>query len=268
MTTNRGRTRAGRRHRLVLAVLTPAGLALTLVAPAGAGMPGAGRGATLRGAVAEPGAMVGPVAIHVPETQHVVAPGETLSGIAARYGTTVSALAAVNGVADADLVRHGSTLTVAGAPAAPVAAASPSGSFGGLPSRLQGSPRRLSYIPTFDRWAAATGVPADLLKAMTWHESGWQDGVVSSTGAVGVGQLMPDTVDFMEDLIGVDLDPAVVDDNIRMSARYLRWLLDRFGSVEDALAGYYQGPASIERQGPLGETRAYIDVVVALRRRF
>jgi soluble lytic murein transglycosylase-like protein len=138
----------------------------------------------------------------------------------------------------------------------------------GLPARLQASPTRLSYLPIFDHWAAANGIPADLLKAMTWLESGWQNHLVSSTGAVGIGQLMPDTVDHMEALIGVDLDPTVVDDNIRMSARFLRWLLARSASLEVALAGYYQGAASVARIGLLDETRTYVANVLALRGRF
>jgi len=202
-----------------------------------------------------------PLAVHAAETApsdrtHLVAPGETLSGIAIEYGTTVSVLSAANGLADPDWVRSGTTLTV------------PAGPSTALPARLAGSPTRMAYGPTFDEWAAANGVPPDLLKAMTWLESGWQNHLVSSTGAVGIGQLMPDTVDFMEELIGVDLDPTVPEDNIRMAARYLRWLLARFGTPGEALAAYYQGPSSIERHGLYDETEAYVANVLALRPRF
>jgi N-acetylmuramoyl-L-alanine amidase len=43
---------------------------------------------------------------------HVVAPGETLSGIASRYGTTSSALASANRITNRNLVRIGQRLTV------------------------------------------------------------------------------------------------------------------------------------------------------------
>jgi murein DD-endopeptidase MepM/ murein hydrolase activator NlpD len=43
---------------------------------------------------------------------HVVAPGETLSGIASRYGTSSRALASANGISDPNLVRIGARLTV------------------------------------------------------------------------------------------------------------------------------------------------------------
>jgi soluble lytic murein transglycosylase-like protein len=209
------------------------------------------------------------VAATTSSTQHRVQVGETLSHVAARYGTSVTALAAANGLGDPDLVIAGTVLSVpaAGPTSASGGGAGASGGSG-LPSRLQASPTRLSYVPIFDHWAAANGIPADLLKAMTWLESGWQNHLVSSTGAVGIGQLMPDTVDHMEALIGVDLDPTVVEDNIRMSARFLRWLLARSSTLEAALAGYYQGAASVERIGLLDETQTYVANVLALRSRF
>lgn len=263
------------RARSLLAVLGPAAMVAVTVVPAHPAAAGVAPAAAAR-----PAAVAGTVVAAAPVTaaptasQHTVAPGETLSHVATRYGTSVAALAAANGLADPDLVLVGAVLSVPSS-AAPAASAGPSGGGGGgsgsgagLPARLQASPTRLSYVPIFERWAAANGIPADLLMAMTWLESGWQNHLVSSTGAVGIGQLMPDTVDHVEALIGVDLDPSVVDDNIRMSARFLRWLLARSGSVEAALAGYYQGPASVARIGLLDETRTYIANVVALRGRF
>jgi soluble lytic murein transglycosylase-like protein len=142
---------------------------------------------------------------------------------------------------------------------------------GGYPSRLRSSPERLALVPTFRHWAAANRLPSDLLMATTWLESGWQNGVVSRTGAVGIGQLMPDTVRFVRgDLIGVpSLDPRQPEHNIRMSARYLRWLVDQAnGDLRLALGGYYQGPRSIRTVGPYDDTVAYIDGVLALRGRF
>jgi soluble lytic murein transglycosylase-like protein len=124
-------------------------------------------------------------------------------------------------------------------------------------------------MPVFDIWAARYGVPPDLLKATTWLESGWQSDVVSSTGAVGIGQLMPVTVDMLNDLMGTDLSPWVPADNIRLSARNLRFLLDYTGGdTAHALAGYYQGLGSVDRNGLYPSTLAYINGVLELRSRF
>lgn len=201
---------------------------------------------------------------------YTVQRGDTLSGIAARLGVDASALAAANGIADRNFVVAGRTLRVPGGSAAAASApAAPTSSAGGLPARLRANPERLAYIPIFERWAATYGVPSDLLMAMTWLESGWQQGRVSSTGAVGVGQIMPATTAWMRDhVIGEPLDPTVVDDNIRMSARFLRWLLDRSGGdVRLALAGYYQGPGSVASRGLLPETERYVSDIASLRAR-
>ncbi|MEY2458904.1 MAG: hypothetical protein QOG30_734, partial [Acidimicrobiaceae bacterium] len=112
--------------------------------------------------------------------------------------------------------------------------------------------------------------PADLLEALCWIESGWQRTVVSRTGAVGIGQLQPATVDHVRLLIGINtLDPYNADDNIRMSARFLRFLLDRTGGdTSTALAAYYQGLRSVTTGPVLGETKQYVATVLAVRPNF
>ena len=194
---------------------------------------------------------------------YTVRSGDTLSGIARRLGVGVSELASANGIDDPNQIRIGESLRV---PAGP-AGQGPSQ----YPLRLRQSPGRLALVPHFRHWAAANRIPADLLMATTWLESGWQNGKVSSVGAIGIGQLMPGTVDFIRtELIGVrSLDPRVPADNIRMSARYLRWLLGRYGGdTNAALAAYYQGPGSLARNGVYPSTVTYVAGVRALRPRF
>lgn len=206
-----------------------------------------------------------------PPATHRVAAGETLSEIAAQYGTSVAALAEANGIADLHRIRAGEALAVPSAGAGTVAP-SRRGAVGAarFPARLQASPERLALVPRFEHWAATSGVPLDLLMAMTWLESGWQNDVVSPAGAIGIGQLMPDTVAWLEDIvIGVPLDPTDPNDNIRMSARYLRWLLDRTqGDAGTALAGYYQGLAAVRTSGVFPSTRVYVGDVLSFRDRY
>ena len=186
-------------------------------------------------------------------TTHVVAAGENLSSIAGRYGSTAAAVARANGIRDANRIRAGMRLSIPGA------------ATSGIPAA------RRALVPHFQRWARANGIPADLLMATCWLESGWQSNVTSSVGAVGIGQLMPGTTEFVRrQLIGVpSLDPRVPEHNIRMSARYLRFLLQRRGGdVRTALADYYQGPGSVDRNGVYPGTVRYVDDVLALRQRF
>ena len=68
---------------------------------------------------------------------------------------------------------------------------------------------------------------------------------------------------------GAHLDPGVPADNIRMSARFLRYLLDRCnGDPGHALAAYYQGFRSVAEQGPKPHTVVYVADVLALRKKF
>jgi LysM repeat protein len=195
----------------------------------------------------------------VPPATHVVQPGEHLQAIARRYRTTVGAIAVTNRLHDPNLVFAGTRLVV------PLGAPVPQG-----PTELRARADRLQLAPRFDHWAATYGVPADLMKAMAWYESGWQNHVVSSTGARGIGQLMPATVTFINtQLLHTRLDPAQPDDNIRMSTRFMRFLLDRTDErVDLALSAYYQGLTSTLQGRILAETRQYVAGVLAFRAQF
>jgi LysM repeat protein len=201
-------------------------------------------------------------------TTYRVKAGDNLTTIARRFGLSAATLAGANNVRDPNLVVVGRSLVIPATGAG--SAAVEYGGNGTLPARLRAHPERLALMGTFDRWAAANGIPADLLKAMAWMESGWQNSVVSSTGAVGIGQLMPDTTRFVRSqLIGVPtLDPRVPADNIRMSARFLRYLLASTGDTRAALGAYYQGLRSIRERGMYPETVAYVAGIQALRRLF
>jgi N-acetylmuramoyl-L-alanine amidase len=217
--------------------------------------------ATLLGSTTADAVVRRPAAPAPAARTYVVRPGDNLETIAKRFGTTVHAVAAANKVRNFNLVVIGTKLSIpAVAPAA-----------GKGPARLQAHPERLSLTPRFDYWAKQYGVPADLLKGLAWYESGWQNHVVSSTGAIGVGQLMPFTSDFVSSqlLRNPGLDPKKVDDNIRMSARFLRFLLDRTGGASGlALAAYYQGLARTQQGKFFDDTKRYVAGVSAARRLF
>jgi soluble lytic murein transglycosylase-like protein len=193
---------------------------------------------------------------------YTVRPGDNLETIAKRYGTTIKALAAANKIRNFNLVVIGTKLTI---PAASTAALSKG------PSKLKANPSRAALAPRFDYWARQYRVPPDLLKGLAWYESGWQNHVVSSTGAVGVGQLMPFTSEFVANqlLKNPNLDPKKVDDNIRMSARFLRFLLDRTGGAPGlALAAYYQGLARTQQGKFFEDTKKYVAGVTASSKLF
>ncbi|MCU1460598.1 MAG: Lytic transglycosylase catalytic [Acidimicrobiales bacterium] len=204
-------------------------------------------------------------------TTYVVRPGDTASSIAGRFGTTVAALAAANGIENPNVVVIGTKLTVPASLPPPAVITGYANGGRGLPNLLVSSPDRVRLRPRFVHWAKAYGVPADLFQAMTWWESGWRNTVVSSTGAVGIGQLMPATVVFVNSVLlnGARLDPTKADDNIRMSARFIRALLDATGGKADlALASYYQGLASVRAGHIYLDTKHYVAGILAYRAHF
>jgi soluble lytic murein transglycosylase-like protein len=139
---------------------------------------------------------------------------------------------------------------------------------GALPPALEDLPARLRLLPVFRRWASICALPAALVEATCWWESGWQQDVVSRTGAVGLCQIEPSATQTVRQLLDDrSLDPRSASGNIEMSAAYLRWLLDETGGSQDlALAGYYQGPTSVREHGILPGSRSYVTGISALLR--
>jgi soluble lytic murein transglycosylase-like protein len=80
---------------------------------------------------------------------------------------------------------------------------------------------------------------------------------------------MPDTVHFVSKrLLGRELDPWTPEQNIQMSARFLRYLMDETDDVRDALAAYYQGLGALRARGVDGATEPYVNNVLTARRYF
>lgn len=230
----------------------------------------AGTRLTIPGAV--PGAVPAPVVTGAPPAEYVVQKGDSMGALAKRFRVSVAALAAANGITNVNSVRYGMKLTIPGVAAVTVeksVAPAPAGPAG-IPVSLRRSPERMALMPQFDKWAAANGLPADLVKAVGWQESNWRATARSSAGAIGIGQLMPNTSAYISGtLIGVALDPRNPEHNIRMTARYLRYLLKiQNGDVRLAVASYYQGHNSIARYGVRPDTQAYVNSVMAHRASF
>jgi soluble lytic murein transglycosylase-like protein len=119
------------------------------------------------------------------------------------------------------------------------------------------------YVGMITDAATRAGVEPSLLAGLVWVESGFRPEVVSSAGAIGLGQLMPATAASL----GVDpTDPAA---NLNGAARMMRGLIDQFGDVHLALAAYNGGPNAITRNGgvPSPNTAHYADTVLAYQAR-
>jgi len=209
---------------------------------------------------------------------YVVRPGDTLSGIAAQAGTTVGQLAAANGISNRNVLLAGMTLTLPGGAtsggAKMVSATTGTSSVSNVPTTTGsgGPPYPTSqYVSASEiaSIAASEGVPAPLAEAIAWQESGWNNSVTSNVGAVGVMQIVPNTWQWIGDhLATVPLQPASASDNVRAGVLLLHALLAQTGSYSMTAAGYYQGLASIRRNGIFPSTQQYVDSVMSLVSRF
>src|SRR6185295_5511224 len=73
---------------------------------------------------------------------------------------------------------------------------------------------------------------------------------VSPMGAMGLMQLRADTAKAVAEDLGLawESDETLfdVDTNVLLGTRYLRMLLDRFGSLDRTLAAFHAGPGFVE----------------------
>lgn len=63
-----------------------------------------------------------------------------------------------------------------------------------------------------------------LVKAISWHESGWTSNIYNCDGGAGLMQVMPDTVDMINNRFGLSYDASDYRDNATVGANYLAWL--------------------------------------------
>ena len=98
-------------------------------------------------------------------------------------------------------------------------------------------------------------------------ESGFQQDVVSSVGAIGVMQLLPETWEFVDTVLLGRATPRNYEGNVQAGVRYLRWQLDEFGGNRRlALAGWYQGARAVREIGLYDDTKLFVRVVLAALR--
>lgn len=121
-------------------------------------------------------------------------------------------------------------------------------------ARLPAAGQRVA--PAINAAAARGGVDGRLLAALVWTESSFNHAAISPAGAIGLAQLMPGTA------AGLGVDPYDPVQNLTGGARYLRTQLERFGSIDLALAAYNAGPQRVVDAGTqipdIVETQLYV----------
>jgi N-acetylmuramoyl-L-alanine amidase len=176
--------------------------------------------------------------------RYSVRPGDSLSAIAVRFGTSVQVIARLNRLDPDALLPVGRTLV--------------------LPKRIS---QRSAIRSSILHWARHYGLRRKLALAVAWQESGHQPNLTSPVGAWGVMQVMPTTWAYVETtLIGRRI-PHTTEGGIRVGVAYLHHLLYAFGANERlALAAYLQGERSVREHGVFPSSESYVANILALAR--
>ena len=135
----------------------------------------------------------------------------------------------------------------------------------------------LAFREAIARVAKSSSIPPDLLQALMREESALDPRALSSTGALGLTQVMPATARMLARKLKIKgyqtaslYDPEI---NIRIGGAYLGELYARFQHPALALASYNAGPGAVSgwmkargtlqldawvEEIPLDETRGYV----------
>jgi LysM repeat protein len=187
---------------------------------------------------------------------HVVRSGDTLSGLARRYHTTVAKLARLNHLDPSRFLLIGTRLRVPHVQRVKA-------------TRVAARTESVASVQALlDHWAVHYGISVHLVRALAWMESGYNDHLVSSVGARGIMQLLPTTFRFAETvLIGHSLHHDA-NGNVRAGVAYLSHLLHDFhGDQRLALAGWYQGEGAVRSHGVYKVSKTFVNDVLALEQR-
>jgi LysM repeat protein len=217
-------------------------------------------------------------------TRVTVRTGDTIGAIALRLRVSEAAILKANRIGNPRLLQVGHVLNVpvkAWSRSSP--AAYSSNTFAGrtyagavvsaaarnrahlarvaVPSRAQ---TRALIVST----ARRHGVDPRLALAVAWQESGWNQRQVSVANAIGTMQVIPSSGEWASQMAGRRLDLLTTRDNITAGVVILRSLLRSARTPAEAIAGYYQGLASVQSRGMYADTKGYVRAVLAHRARF
>lgn len=133
------------------------------------------------------------------------------------------------------------------------------------PSSLKySSANKAKYAGLIDKAAHDYGLDPYLVHAVVQVESGYNASAISSAGAIGLMQLMPETARRF----GVTSRTSP-EENVMGGARYLKLLLDMFNNnLRLAVAAYNAGEGAVMKYNynipPYQETQDYVKKVIAL----
>lgn len=224
------------------------------------------------------------------DPSHIVGPGETLHGIAARHGISPATLRRANAMGEDSYLMVGELLLLRpstarprrSAPEAPhdIPRVATGAQIEGIRPDVLHAARLNKYTLLHRRHPAPAqarlivaqvaeelGAEPALMQAVAAQESGFQHTTVSAGNAIGIMQVTPRSGRWASDIVGRGLDLLDIEDNIIAGTVILGWLIETAESENEALAGYYQDLRSVRAEGLLPETKAFVRAVQLQRPR-
>jgi LysM repeat protein len=223
---------------------------------------------------------------------HVVRRGETIYGIAVAYHAWTRELRSLNHVTSLPVGKHIRIPIVVSvmhrAEAAAIKRAASAAKAGITHKHARKASKQSSREAMIDAgwrdWtmsrsqvrslivhtARRNGLSPRLALAIAWQESGWHQPLVSSSGAIGVMQLLPGTAQWMGLYAGRSLNPRSTHDNVLAGVLFLKYLTKLAGPRHrsQVIAAYYQGMSAIGRKPKwFNDTLQYVKSVTAIYNR-
>ncbi|HEY4032411.1 MAG TPA: transglycosylase SLT domain-containing protein [Ktedonobacteraceae bacterium] len=202
---------------------------------------------------------------------YTVLTGNSLGRISHNYHSSAKSLAHVNHITNINRIFIGQRLcipTIANHRSGGTASGLlPNGSVRSFAYNAleQSSPSQVASL--LRQTAARHGLPANLLMAIAWQESGWNQHVIAHDGGIGTMQIMPSTAQGLNRQVRGHYDPYKLQDNIELGAIYLHSLWQGFhGNQTKVISAYNQGGWSVTHQGI--SNWSYVRSVQALMQRY
>lgn len=216
---------------------------------------------------------------------YTVKSGDTLSGIAARHGVSLSTLLSANGLSATSTIYVGQKIKLSGSakkststkvstaatqkisanflhyvyPEQTVAAANKN-----YQSLLAMQIPSKAYMEALIvDTARSMGVDAKLALGHAITESHLNHASVSPANAIGVMQVIPSSGEWASQMVGRKLNLLDPKDNVVAGVAIIRHLQRNARSVDEGIAGYYQGLHGVQTNGMYPDTKDYVKKVRA-----
>ncbi|MDO5724315.1 MAG: LysM peptidoglycan-binding domain-containing protein [Flaviflexus sp.] len=220
-----------------------------------------------------------------PARSYTVKAGDTLGRIAASHGVSVSSIVSASGLKNPNVIYPGQKLVI-GAPGTKVDApqAPAPGTTGNLvpdtflhykypEATVRSANENKAYLNSIQvptkaqiqaevrQVATQYGVDPALALAHAFRESGFDARAVSPANAIGTMQVIPSSGEWASQLVGRKLNLLNPHDNIVAGVVIIRQLQASASSLDEGIAGYYQGLGSVRSRGMFSDTKFYVSKV-------